>query len=161
MSDNKVNLWRSSIMLFSFWSSSTQSLCSFSSQIVPVQISSNFLSRIFTKLYVNIQSIFNNQIVPVQLSSIFLSRIFTKFYVMFQQPVSYLAGNLLLNTALWYFSSPEKKKLGQKIQSLGDPPTWHSEPPVTSLSSLILIILKGSQSPHSPSYLQAKDEIVF
>ena len=54
MSDNKVNLWRSSIMLFSFWSSSTQSLCSFNNQIVPVQISQLLLSRIFTKL-VNIQ----------------------------------------------------------------------------------------------------------
>ena len=29
--------------------------------------------------------------------------------------ISYLAGNLLLNMALWYFSSPEKKPLGQKI----------------------------------------------
>ena len=54
MFDNKVNLWRSSIMLFSFWSSSTQSLCSFNNQIVPVQISQLLLSGIFTKL-VNIQ----------------------------------------------------------------------------------------------------------
>ena len=32
--------------------------------------------------------------------------------------------------------------------------TWHSVPPVISRCSLILIILKGSQSPQSPEYLQ-------
>ena len=70
--------------------------------------------------------------------------------------IRYLAGNLLLNMALWYFSSPAKKSLGQKkLLWFCWRSTWHSDPPVTSLSSLILIILKGSQSPHSPSYLHA------
>ena len=64
MCDNKVNLWRSSIMLFSFWSSSTQSLCSFSSQIVPVQISQLLLSILFTKLEFMSLSIFNNHQLP-------------------------------------------------------------------------------------------------
>ena len=33
--------------------------------------------------------------------------------------------------------------------------TWQLAPPVSSLSSFTLIILNGSQSPHSPEYLQA------